>query len=228
MKHATFKLTKRIILLILILSIALTGCAPTGEENVDPRDVLPDSWEYGYDNTFNELYFFYSGCKGIRYYDIDNVEIVLSFGGQFYDDLEPQREAHGFKGIDVFIGKPGWTETTKIHQIRISDEDPISEEYRILVHHNKNPIPEGVCDWATAEDVEYNHSEVVKIPKEIFTENIGVCGRIDIYVDTYLEEHGKSKCLTTTKFWYMKLPDDKIMLMSHDEYIEYYKPKKDN
>ena len=37
MKHATFNLTRRIILLILILSIALTGCAPTGEADSEVK-----------------------------------------------------------------------------------------------------------------------------------------------------------------------------------------------
>ena len=50
-KKATCAL-RRVLLLILILSLALTSCGQAieepVEEPVDPREVLPDEWRYGF------------------------------------------------------------------------------------------------------------------------------------------------------------------------------------
>ena len=222
MKHATFKLTKRIILLILILSLALTGCAPTGEENVDPRDLLPDNWETGYKHV---PFMSYMGearlaAKGSRYNDVDNVQITLSYG-------HTARKSDGYvgeypyRGHEVYIMDYVNYEWQKKFLLIDSEEDLFNEN---SYKYDATRTPTSPA-WAYV-DYNFNYSTTVSIPKEVFC---GDSGWVYITLFSYHQVASEESRLTgILELYYMKLSDDKIMLTSRDEYIEYYKPKKDN
>ena len=220
-KKATCALM-RVLLLVLILSLALTSCGQVieepVEEPVDPREVLPDEWRYGFnfETGINDENLVISACSGNRYYDIDNVEITLYYGIVFHPDLETHCKYEMYGTADIYMvdwirGEDPHAKKQLIHQM----SDQLStEEYSVTVKRNSHGY---------LTEASFNHSEQIKVPREYLSRDWGFI-RIYIYTndlcykeDPYTKMYANEIC-----FVYMKISDSTVMLLSTKEYGKYY------
>ena len=216
-KKATCAL-RRVLLLILILSLALTSCGQAIEEPVDPREVLPDEWTVGYTGDWYTANCWDAGCKGNRYYDMNNVEITLSYGCYFSQNIEIDRMFEVYTNVDIYFFDSWKNGAERQHFVRRTEDELSSEKYRVTHRHVTDENGEA---WLA--ECFYNHSEVVHVPSELFTENIGSL-RIGIYGENLAQEKESRNyhLIMYTAFWYIKISESEIMLLSPKEYYKYY------
>ena len=154
-KKATCAL-RRVLLLILILSLALTGCgqadeSSNGEVNLmeSPRDLC--SYSYYNSKVYND-------DKGI--FDINDVRLIFYFGeveyflGCNFYGREPRR----YINYDVVLVN---TDTNNEIIVKTIEDYNTSPEYKCRVY-----------DF-DCRKVRYAHSEVIKIPSSLFESESG-------------------------------------------------------
>ena len=99
-------------------------------------------------------------------FDINNVTLTLYFGGYFSSDIELEREnVWNIPEFDVYFA--GYDPLEQLHLIRHSTDNFVSEEYR--------------TNWLFDEqhyltEIQYNHSEVVTVPANLFSKQQGIIG----------------------------------------------------
>ena len=145
-------------------------------------------------------------------FSMDNVTLEFFYGGNFTDNLEHVRE-HGsdYPTFELYFMND---EEDKI-LIRTVEENFISEKYRCTPKKN---IFGNVIGW------NFNHSEVLTIPKELFTKDSGKVFFV-IYaedVNAYKEDvdayagMGPKIDYVTGKNIYYKIDGDNVILSSNN------------
>lgn len=142
--------------MILILSLALTGCAQ-GEEVDD--DSGSDGFEIGFTPSTDELSSERIALKSAnRIFDINNVTLDLYYGFFMSPDIEHERECSSYYDYGrLYL----FNDTGCIKFVYQTDEQLTSEEYRITLT-SKN-------EWGFS----FNHCEKLTIPSDLFTNDEG-------------------------------------------------------
>lgn len=232
MKHATFNLTRRIILLILILSLALTGCAPTGEqpatpddppvtqpENPNPERPTPD--KENPDETESDGFaigFWYDdfGIMGIypliavksdkSTFDINDVTLEYSYGTNYYHTLESYIATYKICWGNArlyFTNCDG-----DIAYIKTTDEPLTSEKYQVTSREAK--IEDDPED-SFGIKYEYKYSEMLTIPKELFTKDSGYVW-IRIVAENTVDEQPEMEDLIRLPVQYEKVDENNVKI----------------
>ena len=152
-----------IVLLLLSLSLSLFACTEkesTGEIENEETYLL----EHGFTISNKEIDYIsrYScgyKCEKLEY-DIENVELLLFYGGYFVDDLALEKENQSFPTFSIILTNEKGHEST----VKNVNEEFVSEKYRSVWKYSQE---EG-CTIIT-----YNHSESLKIPSQFFMSEKG-------------------------------------------------------
>lgn len=173
--------------------------------NNSPTVEKPLEWGFKYENGCEMPSKVCAYRSDTNTFDIDNVTLTFYFGGIFGPDVNFYREhAMNVPEFDIFFGDSNFE---PIQLIRHSNDNFVSEEYNVTLLIDEN--------YNTTE-IKYNHSEIVTIPKELFTKqqgiiNIGI-GGIDI-----LEREPKYDRITSVTISY-DIIGEKVVLSPWDGY----------
>ncbi|MGM9680136.1 MAG: hypothetical protein ACI3XR_01375 [Eubacteriales bacterium] len=188
------------------------GTAPNSTTgDYDKTDLPSDS-----SNGLNVGFLFPDGCASSGAYtgyrsdssrfNPDDVTLTFYFGSKFYDDLDFERESV----MDVrevklyFVNDDG-----DQYFIRQTKDWYVSEEYRCI------PIWENIENVAKIVGVEYNHSEVITIPRELFTKPSGYIV-FKVMGDNLLDEYENAeRTLNSVIIYYSLLEDGSVLLSEH-------------
>ncbi len=202
MKIATEKRAKTtlgILLILLTFTLAATGC-----QSADA--IISDIFNQGLESGFEPSR---GGCipssgyhcaykSDKREFDINDVTLDFYFGAEGADKSEPPLEHEGIIPILELYFE---TDTQEQYLIRKSDEYFVSKKYSCTVVYDKN---------RQNGKVEYNHSETITVPKELFTKNSGKIAFVVFSTDID-NRVPKTKCMTTIAVFY-KVNGDKVIL----------------
>ena len=147
-KKATCAL-RRVLLLILILSLALTGC---GRGDAGLECGFYESNLGGYYRPISV------GLKSSKSeFDINDVTLDFHYGFMMGDDIEYDKEnVRNYGEFDLYFRSDSGEE----YFVRHIDEPLMSEKYRVELDHYNGK-------WS------FNHSEEITVPAELFTEGTG-------------------------------------------------------
>ena len=156
-----------LVLLATLGVTALFGACAAGQSTEDSLDE-PTKLEHGFGVS--------SGCAPMPsehcayrsdaiISDIDNVKVTFYFGRTYSSDdwdLERERNYNSIPEFDVYFADKNHE---LLYLIRHSDENFISEEYRVTIEKD---VKRNVKVFV------FNHSEEITIPRELFTDTQGV------------------------------------------------------
>ena len=157
---------RRLLLLILILSLALTSCGQAIDngfaEGFNPHGGCDDSLPH---------YLAILSERSI--YPVDDVLVTYYYGLQMSPNIDTERK----QGLYYSEGELYFTnDNSDVYFIRRTDEPLTSEEYRVNVYYESNKLV-------------FNHSETLKIPRELFVGESGFI-RLEIRAKEYnFNEH---------------------------------------
>lgn len=102
-----------------------------------------------------------------NFYDIDNVVIKFSYGSTFYNLENTLENGLNIPNFDIVLyeyGQEVWEKPKKEILYKSVNENLVSEKYKYEIIYDENKyIKEAI----------FNHSEDIKIPKELFIEETG-------------------------------------------------------
>ena len=194
MKKTLIKITKRVVLMILILSLALTGCAQ-GEEEVD------SSLE-GIEDGFTCETYFPSFIMGVRSnksrFNVNNVCFDIYIGQTIFDGTKYYGEhlTAGKASLYVF-------NDSNIVKLTLRTEKPLTSKDYYAKYANKK--------------ITYNYCEALSIPRDLFSQNEG-CIIMTLRATVYDNYNDRWKCeepadLCFLRFDY-KMVDENIVELS--------------
>lgn len=125
-------------------------------------------WGFKYENAESSMPSYCAYKYDKNEFDIDDVTITFYFGRDM-SSIEWERKIWSIPEFDVFFGDINYE---PIHIIRHSTENYVSEEYRCK--KVRITEPQGCRGSKEFTVIEYNHSEEVTIPKELFNKEQGV------------------------------------------------------
>jgi hypothetical protein len=165
--NATKNINKwyKMLLLMLIVSLSCTSCSDIGIEGGFKTYSLGRS-----ECEYNPFHCTYKAEK--TEFDIDDVSIILYYGGEFYDyQFESDYQEYGLRipSFDIYAAGDWDRKNQKFdneHLIKHVEEPFISEKYDCEIIRKQFPF------WHTTEII-YNHCETITIPRELFIENSG-------------------------------------------------------
>lgn len=133
-------------------------------------------------------------------FDIDNVKITISYGGNFSRNIESESEKWEFHEMGIaFLDKLCGVDT----KAKTIEEKFASEKFRVTSIIDR---PNDLIIY------EFNHSEELTIPKELFCEEQGVIG-IGLYA-TLGEEKLYNRVLTCVQIGYQLSGTNEVVLSS--------------
>ena len=159
------------LVILMIFCLFVTGCGQNIDINPDNDSKEPDAnvgtvLENGFkpSNDADETPIFYCAYRSDKTeFNINDVTLDFYYGGYYYQGAEYELEnAHDFPSFELYFTD---NEGNKFFVKRV-EENFVSDKYNCnLIYDN---------DWNVI-DVDFNHSESITIPKEIFTEEFQPC-----------------------------------------------------
>ena len=183
MKKTLIKITKRVVLMILILSLALTGCAQ-GEEG----------FELGFTSPLIDHPNVLAAVKSTsKLFDLDSVEIEFSFGIECISGIIYEQQ-HGkyYETAKLYFVNDEGTE----YFIKNTEDIFTSETYNIYANDGR---------------FDFNHSEIFKIPPHLFEKETGRIDFEVRSIDLNSKD-SKCKTVTSVYVFYKKTKDGKVAL----------------
>ena len=243
MKHLR-KLRNAWVILLIIFSMLLSGCGqvantppdenespvdsqtPPMEEEKDPLNVLCETEyiEVGFKFAHDSTIFYYADNIHSAYRanrlitDVNNASFTIYFGFDIlYSTLE---EIPHYKSGDLIL----CNDSGKSFVIGTTDGDFTSEKYLVDIEVDIS------AENQITHHYKYRYSEEIKINPDLFDKDTGV---IDFYIVTdhpqaeYNEELVDKKAyLAEIWFYYKKLDDGKIILLTtgeHSTYLDWFR-----
>ena len=192
-KAMNFTSTKKVksiykmLLILMIISLLCTGCSGAG-------------FEHGFQtsNSDCEDSFFKCAFKSHKkVYDIDDVTLEFSYGGNYRDQLELCLYYNDIPSFEIYFENENGD---KIFVKRI-EENLVSYKYNYEIITYK---------WLDIRRIKFNHSEFITIPKEIFTREKGVIW-FEMYGIDLKKSDTEIKWIAGTAISY-KMDSGKVML----------------
>ena len=193
----------RVILSLMMVVLLATGCEQNSplppEENGDNPSVgLEDGFQSSYGDDALPYFCAYRSDKTV--FDIDAVTLDFYYGGSYYSNLEHYLETvANIPSFDVYLSNRKHVSILVKHV----EENFVSEKYRCKLIYDEN--------WNFIEK-QFNYSETITIPKEIFTEESGVIC-FSISGANVRETEPQIRSLTWIDIQY-EVMDDKVVLSS--------------
>ena len=192
MKKRIANVLGRCLLLLIIFALFATGCesldtekascsndetgvgdngagseAPESTPNTDNEKENGENSDEGLKSDFassDEMSFFFVAYQSDKKeFDINDVTLEFSYGGRFihHPDGTVCQYSESYPYFDIYFTNE---DGGKIFVKRV-EENFVSEKYncKLILDENRDIV-----------DVEFNHSEILTIPKEIFTREKGI------------------------------------------------------
>ena len=196
----------RVLLILMVFSLFVTGCGqnidtkPDGKSK-DPNDNIGTVLENGFNpsNDADETPIFYCAYRSNKTeFNINDVTLDFYYGGYYYPGVKNELEnAHDFPSFELYFTDD---EGNKFFVKRV-EENFVSDKYSCeLIYDN---------DWNVV-NVEFNHSEAVTIPKEIFTEDVGLI-YFGIYGDNTKDHESQTKFITGKAIHYKVIGEQVVL-----------------
>ena len=190
--HSIYKL----LLVLIIISIFCTSCTSIGLEG----DFK--TFSFGWSNTeYNPFHCTYKAEK--TEFSLDDVSIILYYGGEFYDFEFNDEYGLVIPSFDIYAAGDWDSKNQKFdneHLIKHVEEPFISEKYDCEI------IRKQFLFWHTTEII-YNHCETITIPRELFIEN---SGGVNINIRG-IDPRGNIIRIVGT-FFYYKVVGEKVLI----------------
>ena len=160
----------RVLLILMIFSLLVTGCGQNADTNPDNDSGETDTsvgavLESGFKKSDAECEtpLFHCAYRSDKTeFDIDDVTLDFYYGGWFSNlGIDYDLRQHNFPTFEIYFTNDA---NDKCFVKRV-EENLVSEKYRCKFIYDD--------DWNFIE-LKFNHSESITIPREIFTENEGV------------------------------------------------------
>ena len=207
MKLTVAKRTRSIcwvLLILMIFSLFVTGCGQNDQTNPDQNNegtnagtVLENGFKPS--NDADETPIFYCAYRSDKTeFNINDVTLDFYYGGYYYQGAEYELEnAHDFPSFELYFTD---NEGNKFFVKRV-EENFVSDKYSCdLIYDN---------DWNVI-NVDFNHSEAVTIPKEIFTEDVGLI-YFSIYSENAKELESQTKVIAGIGIYYKVIGEQVVL-----------------
>lgn len=214
MKNTEAFATIRRLLLILIsflLCLSFVGCqlaeTPPAEDPKEEEEGLKGGFTSKGSIQYPH-YFAYSSDE--REFDIDNVTLTVYYGVYLsYQSLEEYRDdTASYSSFDFTIESFTVGCEPIYHLVRHIDENFVSEKYLCDVRYTS--------DLKAIRDIEFEHSEEVRLPRELFANDSG-CIWLHLEGDNVLRGEGEeSRNICSAAFWYKK-SGNKVTLSKYEQ-----------
>ena len=194
----------RLLLILLIISLSLTGCVwndllgQDTSEGFEKGFEYDESWMLQHKGTYPVEIgnVFYCACKGDKSeFNINFVILDFFYGGDFDDDLEKEMESHDYPCFELRLSNDfGDSVVAKrvYHNL-------VSEKYRCEKK-----------EYEFSYEIAFSHSEKIWIPGKLFKNEKGV-----IYIGLYGAKQScdasQYNCLQSMAICY-KVVDNKVIL----------------
>ena len=196
----------RVLLILMIFSLFVTGCGQNIDTNPDndggdPNTNVVTVLENGFkpSNDADETPIFYCAYRSDKTeFNINDVTLDFYYGGYYYQGAEYELEnAHDFPSFELYFTD---NEGNKFLVKRV-EENFVSDKYSCdLIYDN---------DWNVI-NVDFNHSEAVTIPKEIFTEDVGLI-YFSIYSENAKELESQTKVIAGIGIYYKVIGEQVVL-----------------
>ena len=208
-----FGFIRRLLLILISLSLItpLTGCQQildVPSQNAPPEEI---GLRGGFTKSGSIQYPHYCAFQSDkREFDIDDVTITFYYGVDlsYHSLYEYREEMASYLSFDLSFESFTIGCTPIYYTARHIDENFISEKYLCNVRYTP--------DGKTISDIEFEHSEEIKLPCELFANETG-CIWLRLIGDNILRsEEEESRIICSTSFWY-KRSGNKITLSKYEQ-----------
>ena len=209
-----FATIRRLLLILISFSLCLSFVAcqlaetPPAEDHKEEEEGLSSNLNRGASGVYPH-YCAYSSDE--REFDIDNVTLTVYYGlDPSYQSLEEYRdETASYSSFDfIIVSVTGGCEPI-YHLVRHIDENFVSEKYLCDVRYTS--------DLKAIRDIEFEHSEEVRLPRELFANDSGWIW-IQLLGENVLDD-SVSNIICNNYLWYSKSGDRVTLYVSKP--IEY-------
>lgn len=169
--NLNFGFIRRILLILTALSlcISLLGCGDitdNSEAETPEEDKGIESGFYFLDDPLPVVGLWHAACRSEKsVFDIDDVTLTFYYGDYFgYSPIEKYKWNHvTYESYELYFENYKTGDKVLIRHV---DEDFVSEKHRCTYRYAKGTL--------LVEEIIFNHSEELTIPRELFTEDNGV------------------------------------------------------
>lgn len=181
------------VIMMILASVISTSCDCFLIDESDGAEGIRAGFEI-LNNCIDSTSFLIACESDTKEFDINNVQLIFYYGGLYPSGIESELEnARNYPSFEIWLSN---NEEKRI-LVKQMEENLVSEKYSYnVIFNNEYNVTEAA----------FNHSELITIPSELFTQNSGYVD-FTIYSENILEEDSQFELLNYIRFHYERIED---------------------